>query len=509
MKSAQHRVFWESDRHVYPCLDRNLLADVLVVGGGITGLTAAMSLTLAGKKVVLIEMNRVGDGTTGHSTGHLDNHYDRGLARLESNFGTGAAERLIRAKQQAVDHIEKWVSEFSIDCDFVRVPGYLYTEDRNDSTVDAEHDAAWKIRLTPVALEVTPLPFKTYHAARFFRQARFSPLPYVTGLARTFVEQGGIICENTRMHDFEEKDGKVITNAGDHMIESEHLVLAGHASLVGKFTIQTRIYPNQSFVIAADVEDEIEDALYWDTDTPYHYTRIASSDKPKTLIIGGGDQHTGSGADMRKSFGELAEYANRRYSGVSITHYWSHEFFEPADGAPYAGRAPRMEKVYTASAFSGDGLTLGTASAILLCDLIQEKSNPIADVLSPERIKPVASVRQTSKTLGQAVKHLFYDRFAKYARSVEEVDAGTGAIVKDKGSLYAVYKDSTGEIEVLSPACRHMGCIVHWNNAEETWDCPCHGGRYDKHGNVIMGPPREPLEKKTIKVEAEASAGPE
>ncbi|MBE0535981.1 MAG: FAD-dependent oxidoreductase [Phycisphaerae bacterium] len=505
-ETAQHRAFWQEgvERRRYPQMDGDVRCHTLVVGAGITGLTAAMRLVLTGRNVVVIDMNRVGGGTTGYSTGHLDNHYDRRLRKLIDTFGTEDAERVIDAKRQAIAHIETWVDEFRMNCDFVRVAGYLYTEQEDDASVKDEHDAAWEIGHIPSLLEGAPLPFETRHAARFEDQARLSPLKYIVQLARAFADSGGVIYENTRMHDFEEMGSRVLVSAGNYKVQAEHLILAGHTSLVGKLTVQPRISAYQSFVLGVEVEDTVEDALYWDTETPYHYTRIASSDTPRTLIIGGADQRTGSGDDMRRSFGQLEEYARRRYNVRRITHYWSHEFFEPADGLPYAGRAPLMDHTRTAAAFSGDGLTMGTVCGNVLADQILQKENALSEIVAPDRVKPLASARQLSKTLTHAVKHYVHDRVARYAHSVEEIEPGTGGVIKEHGNLYAVYKGPAGDIDVLSPVCRHMGCIVHWNNAEETWDCPCHGGRYDKHGNVIMGPPREPLQKKALKTHAPA-----
>lgn len=502
---AEHKAAWYEGVELprYGELDRNVRCRAAVVGAGITGLTAAMSLALAGAETVVIDMGHVGWGTTGHSTGHLDSYYDGGYRRLLCRFGKEAAGRLIRAKRAAIDHIGMWVSEFGIDCDFVRVPGYLYSERQKDRTAEDEHEAAVEMDTAAELVEPAPLSLVSGSALRLEGQGRFSPLKYVAGLARAFVERGGSIYESTRMHDLEDLHGLVRVRAGGYTVVAERLILAGHTSLVGKMTIQPRIYPMQSFVIAAEVGEQIKDALYWDTESPYHYTRILSSDRPRTLIIGGADRHTGSGGDMRQSFRELDEYARRRYSVERITHRWSHEFFEPADGVPYAGRAPRTDNVYTAAAFSGDGLTLGTVSGLLAADLVLERENALAKILSPERVKPLASAGRVGKTLTGTLKHFVGDRLASYGDSAEDIEAGSGALIREQGKLYAVYKDAAGEVEVLSPVCRHMGCIVQWNNAAETWDCPCHGGRYDKHGNVIMGPPREPLEKAELPVAAE------
>lgn len=500
--NAKHEPFWfeRADSMTFPHLMENASCDVAIVGGGITGLTAALSLCQAGKDVILIDLNRIGRGTTGHSTGHLDNHYDQKLKNLVTHFGLPAARTVINAKRQAIRHIEHWNTLYRLNCGFRRVPGYFYAEtEKSAGIVNDELSAANHLELDYSSREHAPLPFDTNKTMCLPEQARFSPLAYVMALSRFIFLLGGRIYENTRMEEFHEQDGKMLIETTHGKIEANSLILAGHTSLTGKVSLQTRIFPQLSYVIAVEVTDRIEDALYWDTDEPYHYTRIASDDRPDLLIIGGADQHPG-GQRNENPFEKLEAYARQRYRVRSVQQYWSHEFFNSADGLPFVGRVPWSDNIYVAAAFSGDGLTFGTMAGTLLCDLIVGRDNPVAKILSPERVKPGVMAPKVAKFMTHIARHYVKDRMASYEEDPDAIPAGEGRLLKVEDQVHAVYRHTDGELTAMSPVCRHMGCIVHWNPDEKTWDCPCHGGRYDCFGNVIMGPPRKPLKRESLKV---------
>lgn len=505
---GQHEPLWyeHAELTTYPHLMENASCDVAIVGGGITGLTAALSLCQSGCDIVLIDLNRIGRGTTGHSTGHLDNHYDMKLKNLISHLDIAAARTFIDAKREAIARIEQWDKHYGLNCGFRRVPGYYYTETSQDiSMIEEEIDAAGRLALDPIALNNASLPFRTQKAMCLPDQGRFSPMAYVTALSRFIFLLGGRIYEHTRMEDFHEHDGKVLIETTHGRIEANKLILAGHTALTGKVSLQTRIFPRLSYVIAAEVEDAIEDALYWDTNDPYYYTRMWSQQHPEILIIGGADRPCGA-EDADNPFHKLEDYARQRYRLRSIRHYWSHEYFVSADGLPFVGRVPWSENVYVAAAYSGDGLTLGTAAGTLLKNMITGQEDPLADILSPERVNPGVSVPRVARFMTHIAKHYVMDRIADYADNIEAIAEGQGGLIKIEDQVHAVYKDADHSLFIMSPVCRHMGCIVHWNSIDNTWDCPCHGGRYDCYGNVFMGPPRKPLKRESLKV-LEVKAG--
>lgn len=494
--------YWvkQARRTPYPMLAGKLAVDVVVVGAGITGLTTAMLLREAGKRVAVVDMNVVGGGTTGHSTGHLDNHYDETLRSVLSKFGQNKGSQILRAKRSAIDLIEQWDTKYRLESRFKRIPGYLYTEHQSDiKSLEEEFEAARKFGLEAEFVDAVSLPFPVKRAVRFPNQGRFSPLKYVQSLARAFVDAGGQVFENTRAEEIEKENGNGIvhTNHGD--IVAEAVVLAGHAPLLGTFSLQIRNYPYQSYVLGVRVKDEITDALYWDTMEPYHYSRRATSDDPKLLIIGGADHHTGTKSNTHRAFKELERYVRQRYQVESIEYRWSHEYFEPADSVPYIGVVPGYGNIYVGTGYAGDGLTFGTVAGMVMRDLILGRETELAKILSPSRIKPIASAPRITSGVVHMAQHFVGDRIGSGdVESVDKITRGHGGIVVVNGERLAVYRDEQDGLHVLSPVCRHMGCIVHWNQAERTWDCPCHGGRYDAYGRVIMGPPMSSLPHKQL-----------
>ena len=495
----------DSDHTSYPPLTGDAECDVAIVGGGIAGLTAGLLLQREGKQCVVLEMRRVGGATTGFSTGHLDHHIEIGLPALIQKHGVENARQVIDAKRDAIATIERLSSDGDIDCDFRRVPTYYYAATSDDiSVIDEDRASAAEIGMGVERVADVPLPFETFGGVRLESQARMSPLAYVSGLAEVFVREGGTIHEGTRVESHEEvkdpaenhgRNVRVGTDRG--VVSCDDLVLMGHAPIAGLFSMVSRAYPYQSYVLAVRVRDEIPDALYWDTHEPYRYMRWAKSEDPHLLVIGGADHRTGECDDERTRFDMMEEYVRERYDVEGIEARWSHEFWEPADGLPYIGRVPRTEHTFTGTGFSGEGLTFGTVAAKLCSDLIVGRENALEAVLSPARIKLPASLGRLGPGILNMATRFIGDRLGASddAKSIDDVPRGEGRLVShDEHGRIAVYRDDDGGVHAVSPVCRHLGCIVRWNTAERTWDCPCHGGRYDRYGKVMMGPPDRALE---------------
>lgn len=494
--------YWQSRttcRHWEPLVGE-ARADVVVVGAGITGLTAAMRLLQAGRSVAVLDAHRVGDGTTGHSTGHLDAHNDHSYQDLVDRIGEQAAAKLIHARRQAIDHVEHWNQSLQLDADFQRIPAYWYSEKDDPQTIHTfgrEAELARHFGLEAGVSDSVPLPFRTGVAVRLGEQARFSPLKYLCNLAHAFTQAGGLIFENVRAIDLQPQaqhgGHRVHTHTGG-AITGQDVILATHMPWTGFASLQSRVYPYQSYAIAAQVADTVPDALYWDNAEPYHYTRIADSNDPHTLIIGGADHHTGDPAGADEAFHILERYARQRYDVTRIRNRWSHEFYETADTLPYIGRVPGEQRVYIGTGYSGTGLTWGTFAGLMLSDLALGKSHPCAPLLDPSRIQPRQSAGRIASELLHIAEHFVGDRVGEgEVDIVDDIPPDQGRIMLVRGRRIAVYRDADGHAHAHSAVCTHAGCIVHWNNAEKTWDCPCHGGRYDAHGRVLNGPPREPL----------------
>jgi nitrite reductase/ring-hydroxylating ferredoxin subunit len=328
--------------------------------------------------------------------------------------------------------------------------------------------------------------------------ARFHPMAYLQRLAEAVTEGGGAIYESTFAQPPEGGDRpSVKTSRGT--IRANAVLVTTHSPYLGISNFDMRVAPYQSYVIAARCRNPIADALYWDDEDPYHYVRIAGTSDPHLLLIGGADHKTGQSVDERDGWMKLEDYARQRFGDIDIEHRWSAEYFQPDDGVPFAGAVPSMKNVYLATGFSGVGLTFGTACGRLLADLAAGRDSELAAVLSPARIKPLAEAADFLKENLNVAKEYVKGTFeGKKIDSLDEVPAGEGQLVRFKGHTLAVYRDRSGLTHAMSPICTHAGCNVHWNPAESTWDCPCHGGRYAATGERIYGPPPQDLEKKPL-----------
>jgi glycine/D-amino acid oxidase-like deaminating enzyme/nitrite reductase/ring-hydroxylating ferredoxin subunit len=498
MHVSTHTSYWHDTANArvhYLPLEESIHTDVAIIGGGITGLTAAIHLKNAGRRVVVLEGNDIGAGTTGFTTAQLDMTTDSELKQLISRFGEDVTRQVVQASRDAIDEIEARCNQFG-DCDFVRVPSYDYTEiGSRPQWMDEQYEAGCRMGVPVSLTDVIPLPFHCTHAVRTEQQGRFHSLRYLRHLAVQVHGQGSYVFENSRAEP-PEPGQPIVTAHGE--VQAKDVFVATHSAFLKVSQWDLRVAPYQSYVLGARVEDDIPDALFWDDAEPYHYIRWASSDDPHLLLIGGADHKTGQGSESH-SFEQLEQYARERFKVEAIEYRWSGEFFEPVDGLPYVGRVPNWEHIFVATGFSGTGMTLGPVAGKLVADLILERPNPLAEALSPGRLDLGASAGTFLSENMNAAYRFLADRFkGDKIESLAEIGPGEGRLVTFKGKQLAAYRNSAGLLHTLSPKCTHAGCIVQWNDAESTWDCPCHGGRYTPEGKCFYGPPPSDLDPEKL-----------
>lgn len=483
-------------RFDYPPLEQDVRTEVAILGGGITGLTAAMHLRAAGKSVVVLEAQRVGAGTTGGTSGHLESMPDQGVQKLINDFGEQAAYDVTQARVSAIQQIETWCHELQIDCDFHRVPSYLYSESVEGAEALTDPcNLARRLGLQTAMVRHVGLPFAR-GGFRVENQARFHSLRYLQGLADYLQSVGVTIYEGSQVSP--PTDGEPL-QVGRNRVTATDVLLCTHSNFLGLSELDLRIAPYLSYVLTARVEDETPDALYWDDAKPYHYLRLALSEDPKLLVIGGADHKVGQGEDEREAFEKLEQYVRQRFDVTAIEHQWSAELFESSDALPYIGRVPFSSHLYLATGYSGTGLTFGTVAGRLLADLVLERENPVTKILSPARIKPMASAVNFLSENFNVARHFVADRFrGEEIESLDEIACGEGRLVHYRGKQWAMYREEGGTLHILSPVCTHAGCHVQWNEFESTWDCPCHGGRYSAQGKRLYGPPAKNLDRKSL-----------
>lgn len=490
-------------------------ADVCIVGAGIAGMTTAYLLSKEGKSVIILDDGPIGGGMTGRTTAHLVNALDDRYFDLERLHGEKGARLAAESHTAAIDRVEAIVNNEKIDCEFERLDGYLFVPPGDAKKIlDDEFEAALRAGLDLEKVERAPIDsYDTGAALRFPRQAQFHPLKYIAGLAQAIKQMGGRIHTKSHAGKVEGGDRAVIETSGGPVVTAGAVVVATNSPVNDLVAIHTKQAAYQTYVIGARVpRGSVHRALYWDTPDPYHYLRIESigtgSSAHDLLIVGGEDHKTGQEDDAHRRFGILERWTRTRFPMIeSIEYRWSGEVLEPIDGLAFIGRNPMDEpNVFIATGDSGNGMTHGTIAGILITDLIMERENEWADLYEPSRKTLRALPEFARENLNVAMEYAELVTPGE-VDSVAEIKPGRGAVIRRGLTKVAVYKDEAGAVHERSAICRHLGCVVDWNTLESTWDCPCHGSRYDAYGHVIQGPANSDLPVVESAEEDSASVG--
>lgn len=485
-----------------PPLSRDIRADVVVVGGGITGLTTAYLLARAGRTVVVLERDRCAAGDTGHTSAHLTMVTDSRLSQLVDRFGRTHAQAAWDAGLAAISTIDTVIREHGIDASFDWVDGYLHAPSDSPAAGQAEQlreEARLASELGFDVEFVPEVPLAGTPGLRVDSQARLHPQRYLTGLADAVVAAGGRIFEHSGATEFVAQPRAVKANG--HVVACDDVVMATHNPLVGLGStasaalFQTKLALYTTYVIGCRVAKErVPDALWWDTADPYRYLRVEPGDDHDLLIFGGHDHKTGQVDDTDRCYDLLLRDLQRLVPGVAIDHRWSGQVIETPDGLPYIGAS--ADHQYIATGYAGNGLTFGTLAAMMIADAILGRANPWAELFDPGRKALTRGLWEYVKENADYPYYMMRDRFAgAETRSLRAVKRGEGRIVEHDGRTLAVYRDRAGALTRRSAVCPHMGCQVAWNPAEATWDCPCHGSRFRATGEVISGPAESPLDE--------------
>jgi glycine/D-amino acid oxidase-like deaminating enzyme/nitrite reductase/ring-hydroxylating ferredoxin subunit len=482
----------------YPVLETDLDVDVAVVGGGLTGLVAAWHLVEAGRRVAVVEERRIAFGETGHTTAHLTALVDTRYARIERWFGAEAARLVARSNIEAIDWIERTARVLGIECDFERVPAYLYSERASDlDSIRQELDAARDAGLDVSFSHDVPIPFPTAGGMRIEAQAQFHPRRFLLPLAERIAGRGSWILESTRVTGVTEGEPCVVETTGG-TIRARDVIVAAHVPSVNRAALITKLAAYRTYAIGVRGGRPLTRALFWDTDDPYHYTRVQRTRDGEVILVGGEDHKTGTEIETLRRFEALADWAEARFDVLRVDFRWSGQIIEPVDGLPYIGRNAASTHVYVATGYSGNGMTWGTAAGRLTSDLVLGRDNPYAELYEATRVTPLASARDFVTENADFPKHLVRDRLTNAGAQGDDpalIARGEGRLLLVDGRKYAVYRDSGGRLHARSPVCPHMQCDVAWNTAEKTWDCPCHGSRFSATGEVLNGPAIAPLER--------------
>lgn len=479
-------------------LDHTHRCDVAIVGAGITGLTTALLLKREGLKVAIVESGPgIASGESLRTTAHLTQVLDERYHGLSSAFGKAGARLIARAKREALEIVEGLVREHQIECAFRRVPGFLYTEHESEMReIQRELRAMRRAGLPAQLTREVPARFRTRGGIRIDSQADFHPMPYLRALAELVTEgRCRLFLDSPAMEIRDGSSCEVRTQHGSLLADS--VVVATDSPVSSRFTVHSKLASRLTYVIAFPaIGPCLAAGLYWDLDVPYHYLRTHQGH----VIVGGQDHPVGMDSNPAQRFEALERYARERFGEISPDFRWSGQVIETPDGLPYIGRAPLSKRVFLAAGFAGNGMTWGTLAGPILRDLLLDRPNAYADLLSPSRLpKGRASISNwLGENRGNAIRLVGDRLLAAQEKSIAELTPGDGRVIDWSGTPIAVSRDETGAIHSHSPVCPHLGCHVRFNRLEQSWDCPCHGSRFDQEGRVIHGPATRDLEPRPL-----------
>jgi glycine/D-amino acid oxidase-like deaminating enzyme len=480
----------------YRTLSKATQVDVCIIGAGIAGLSVAYLLAKAGKSVLVLDEGPIGSGQTGRTSAHLASAIDDRFVEIEKLHGKDGAKLAYESHAAAIDTIERIANENQIECDFARLDAFLspLPSDPPDS-LDREFAAAQQAGFADIELLETGGLYGG-RCLRFGNQARFQPMQYLVGLANAVTALGGRISTGKRVIDVQGADEKKGTPAtaklrGGLQVSATAIVVATNtpSPINDWFGIYTKQAAYRSYMIGMTVpRDAIPDALYWDTADPYHYVRLQRPAKSRSdlLLVGGEDHKVGQAPAGEDPFNKLEVWTREHFPAAQRVKFkWSGQVQEPADGLAFIGRANSSgDNLFVATGDSGMGLTHGTIAGLLITDQIMGRENPWEKLYDPSRkMLNLEFVTENANTVAQYKDFLT----GGDVRSVEEIPKGEGSLIRDGLTKLAVYRDDDGQLHKHSAICPHLQCIVQWNGVEKTWDCPCHGSRFDPKGKVLMG----------------------
>jgi glycine/D-amino acid oxidase-like deaminating enzyme/nitrite reductase/ring-hydroxylating ferredoxin subunit len=497
----------------YPTLDQDRRVDVVVIGGGIAGVTAAYLLKQAGKTVALLERRRCGQGQTGHTTAHLTAVTDADLGTLVDRLGVDHAQAVWDAGFAAIARIRANVRDERINCDFAWVQGCLHAspdKDLETARIDVGREAEVAAALGIDAAYVDEVPGVGRPGVVFEGQARFHPSAYLEVLASRIPGQGSYIFEETDVEGIE-SDGHGVT-ANGHRMSADYIVCTTHVplqSVIGtrETLLQTDLFPYSTYAVRGIVKASgWPEGLFWEMASgPYEYLRVDRRESHDEVIFGGGDHKTGQEENTRAVFTAVEKRLQALIPDIQVTHRWSGQVLETRDGLPYIGEV--RDGLFAATGFAGNGMTFGTLSGMMATDAVLGRANPWRELFDINRTTVLTGAWNYLRENKDYPYYMIRDRFTgAEGKTLRGVPRGEGRILDLDGVDVAAYRDEDGKVTTLSPVCTHMGCHVVWNTAEQSWDCPCHGSRFTPMGEVISGPAERPLDP--VSEDAGARANP-
>jgi glycine/D-amino acid oxidase-like deaminating enzyme/nitrite reductase/ring-hydroxylating ferredoxin subunit len=492
----------DSNKTNYPKLKRSEKTDICVIGGGITGTVTAYLLVKQGLNVIVLEKDKIGMGVTANSTAKLTSQHGLFYKYLLDNYGKKIAEKYLFSNEDGIKLAEKIINDEKLNCDYEKRDAYVFATSESElEKIKQELDVLNQLGYNSEFVENINIPVENcMGAVKFNNQAQFNSRKYTVELMSRVEQMGGKIYEDSKVVNIDKKDNSYIVSTEDSYITCNKVVICTHypiKNFPGMYF--AKMYQDKSYAIAVEIENnnELENGMFIKADSPVISFRTAKYKDKRLLIIAGSGHKTGKpNQPIENSFVNLENYIKNYYPDAKVAFKWSTEDCISLDKIPYIGEFSKMlPNMYVATGFKKWGMSTSHVAAKIICDKIVGETNEYADVYKATRFKPIKNINELGNILKESTNSLIVNKIKSAVCTVDELKHGDGGIVEIDGKKVGVYKREDGKIFKIKPVCKHLGCLLAWNNLEKTWDCPCHGSRYDYLGNIISEPTVKALEK--------------
>ncbi len=492
------RSIWNahSEKTNFKTLDQNINVDVAIIGGGITGITTAQLLKKAGLRVAVLEAREVGRGTSGHSTGNLYVITDQLLSPIKKKYDTEILKKVLKARGEAFRLIADNVRELEIDCDYKPQSMYVYEDGQTDK-IRKELEIAREAGFPFNEITSIQLPMEFYRGMEIPGQATFNPLLYVQGLAKAVEGEDCKIYENTEVREIREEENQVILTTTGGIVIAKQILHATHTPKGIELKYHTVLGPYREYGIAVKLEDEVyPDGIFWGYHEKEKYSIRSYERKGEKFLLCIGKPHkVGQAEDNEEHIRKLTDFIGSHFRIKEVAYMWGGQHYKPADLLPYIGRKSDKSNQFLATGFATDGLIYGTLSAQLIASEMSGTKPLYHKLFKASRHQPLKAAKEFIKENADVTAEFLKGIFTAEMKEMEAILPGQAKIIVKDNHKIAVHRNHEGFLTATSAICTHMGCVVHFNNAEETWDCPCHGSRFSTSGEVIEGPALKPLKK--------------
>ncbi|WP_214802602.1 FAD-dependent oxidoreductase [Exiguobacterium sp. ERU656] len=498
--------YWRTsiEHTIYPKLETDSTTDIVIIGAGIAGLVAAVQLIDSGYAVTLLEADQVASGTTGYTTAKVSSQHGLIYDQLIQTIGQEKARLYFQANEEAIEFLREQVERLGIDCELETQDAYLYVASSKEKASQLEKEIEAYARLGMDGGEATAevqakLPYPVEKAVVLRHQAQFHPVKYLQGLARYFTANGGKLYEQTRAVSVETKRTPTVVVENGRNIEAKKIIVASHFpfnDLKGLYFSKLEVH--RSYIVSGFVDATFPDGMFMSADQPSRSLRHAKTADGRTLGFFGGENHlSGHETHTKANYQTLAQFAEAEFGVEAIEQFWSAQDLISLDKVPYVGQMTSDDSnLFVATGFAKWGMTNGIAAGRLLADLLTGKSNRYRSLFDPNRSKlSKQDAKQFVKNNADVALELVKGKVARGEKEAEALARDEGGLVRHDGKTVGGYRDETGELHLVKTTCTHLGCDVKWNDGERSWDCPCHGSRFDYEGNVLEGPAVKPLKR--------------